>query len=404
MPGFTGSKEDFIAVLPLLRDMGYTAATYDHRGQYESPGPADPSAYELVHFAEDAVRVSRELSASTGTPVQLVGHSFGGLVAREAVIREALSSSNASDETALFGSLLLMSSGPATVPGELQEMAARLIEAIPNVPLPEIWDLKEAQDRANGWVPPDETIYNFLRTRFISNDPIALAAKAQILISTTDAVDALRAAADTIGLPMMVAYGDLDNRWTPAEQFVMAQRLAARRLLFTGVAHSPNSESPAQCAAAIEGFVSDVNQDIPFAPAVAGYNHGMELWAPVKHSPAAVGEARRMVGRQLRAWGLPDTVDDAELLASELITNAVRYGRSPVELRLIAYSDSVRLEVRDANTVDVPTQRQAGDTQSHGRGLPLIDAVARDWGVSVDSGSKTVWAVLATNLADNGGD
>ncbi|NQU38279.1 MAG: alpha/beta fold hydrolase [Actinobacteria bacterium] len=397
IPGFTGSKEDFIALMPLLRDLGYVVARYDHRGQYQSCGPAELADYRMEEFVADAVRVIENLAATSGSPIHLVGHSFGGLVARGAAVH-ALVGPSSERNSDVFSSLTLLASGPGAVPAEMREMAQQFIDAMGVMSLREIWDHQEATDRAAGWIPPSDDVLAFLRGRFLANNPVALAAKAQILIDVNDTVDQLAAAVSTADLPTLVAYGELDNRWPPAEQLEMAGRLGARRFLFPGAGHSPNAEIPHWCAAALEGFFADsVNISalpVAFADLHQGYNDGMELLAPVQSTPEAAGEARRMLARQLVAWGLEDAVDDLELLASELVTNAIRYGKTPVAVRLISRGSTLRLEVTDGNSRDVPTPRVALDTESNGRGLSLVDAVATTWGVSIESSGKTVWAEL----------
>ena len=82
IPGWTGSKEDFTPLLPLLAAAGYDATAYDQRGQFESPGGADAD-YTLDGFAADALAVA---SACSDEPPHLLGHSFGGLVAQQAVL------------------------------------------------------------------------------------------------------------------------------------------------------------------------------------------------------------------------------------------------------------------------------------------------------------------------------
>lgn len=403
VPGFTGSKEDFIALFPLLRDLGYVVASYDHRGQYQSRGPTQLDQYRMDDFVIDAVRVTRELAARTGTPIHLVGHSFGGLVARGAVI-EGLTGKDATSEEPLFSSLTLLASGPGAVPTEMREMAQQFIDAMGILSLREIWDHQEAVDRADGWDPPSDDVLVFLKRRFLTNNPVALAAKAQILIDAQDTIDQLATVISGAKLPALVAYGELDNRWTPAEQLKMATRLHARRFLFPGTGHSPNSEIPHWCAAALEGFFADSvgisAAPVTFADLHQGHNDGMELLAPVASTPEAVGDARRMLARQLVAWGLDSALDDLQLLASELVTNAVRYGKHPVTVRLITRGSTLRLEVTDGNAADVPTPRVAHHTEPKGRGLPLVDAIATAWGVSVEShgNGKMVWVELSTTI------
>ncbi len=84
VPGFTGSKEDFIPMLATIVSAGYRVVCYDQRGQYESAGPSRAAAYSIEAFAKDLSGVIG--SIADGQPVHLLGHSFGGLVARRAVI------------------------------------------------------------------------------------------------------------------------------------------------------------------------------------------------------------------------------------------------------------------------------------------------------------------------------
>lgn len=85
VPGFTGSKEDFIALLEPLAAAGYRVTAVDQRGQYETGGPDDPAAYAVEALGAD-VRALTEAVAADGGPPHLLGHSFGGQVVREAVL------------------------------------------------------------------------------------------------------------------------------------------------------------------------------------------------------------------------------------------------------------------------------------------------------------------------------
>src|SRR5215211_2486141 len=86
VPGYTGSKEDFALLLRPLAAAGHRAVSVDQRGQFESLGPDDPAAYSLDALAADVRALLAVLAGARGRPVHLVGHSFGGLVARAATI------------------------------------------------------------------------------------------------------------------------------------------------------------------------------------------------------------------------------------------------------------------------------------------------------------------------------
>ena len=82
IPGWTGSKEDFTPLLPLLAAAGFDATAYDQRGQFETVGrPGDD--YTLDGFAADAHALASVCSEDSS---HLMGHSFGGLVAQQAVL------------------------------------------------------------------------------------------------------------------------------------------------------------------------------------------------------------------------------------------------------------------------------------------------------------------------------
>ncbi|WP_330357032.1 SpoIIE family protein phosphatase [Streptomyces chartreusis] len=109
--------------------------------------------------------------------------------------------------------------------------------------------------------------------------------------------------------------------------------------------------------------------------------------------PEEVGRARAVVREQLHDWGLARLADTAELLVSELVTNAVRHSHGrPVELRLVR-GDTLLCEVDDDDH-DLPTLLSAGPFDDAGRGLRVVSMLAREWGTSRTSAGKTVWFEL----------
>ncbi|MEU4098972.1 SpoIIE family protein phosphatase [Streptomyces sp. NPDC026673] len=110
----------------------------------------------------------------------------------------------------------------------------------------------------------------------------------------------------------------------------------------------------------------------------------------VPRDPAAVSGVRAAVERQLTAWGLDELCFTTELLLSELITNAIRYGAEPIRVRLIL--DQVLVcEVSDAAGTS-PHLRYAADTDEGGRGLFLVSQFAERWGTRYTAGGKVIWA------------
>ncbi|SBT89922.1 Serine phosphatase RsbU, regulator of sigma subunit [Streptomyces sp. DI166] len=113
----------------------------------------------------------------------------------------------------------------------------------------------------------------------------------------------------------------------------------------------------------------------------------------IARDPVQVGRARAVVREQLHDWGLARLVDVAELLVSELVTNALQHSEGrPVELRLVR-GDTLLCEVEDDDH-ELPTLLNAGPHDEFGRGLRLVSTLAREWGTSRTSVGKTVWFEL----------
>ncbi|MEU1852642.1 SpoIIE family protein phosphatase [Streptomyces sp. NPDC019990] len=113
------------------------------------------------------------------------------------------------------------------------------------------------------------------------------------------------------------------------------------------------------------------------------------IW-PLPAEPAAVAGARKMASEQLADWGLVELEFATELIVSELVTNAIRYGHAPIELRLIR-ADVLVCEVADGSSAS-PHLRRARVFDEGGRGLLLVAQVAERWGSRHTSEGKTIWA------------
>jgi pimeloyl-ACP methyl ester carboxylesterase len=226
VPGYTGSKEDFRLVLEPLAAAGHRAVALDQRGQHQSPGGTDPSSFTTDALAQDVLAVAEQLG-----PVHLVGHSFGGLVSRAAVL----------ERPEAFRSLVLMCSGPAALTGPrvalLPLMRQLLEQGVPA--LVAAMDQVNAADRA--WLALDAPTQGFLRDRMLAAGPQALIGMGMAITSEPDRVEELRAT----GLPVLVLHGVLDDAWSPAQQADMAQRLGSAYVVVPGAAHSPAVEAPA---------------------------------------------------------------------------------------------------------------------------------------------------------------
>ncbi|GAA2319125.1 MULTISPECIES: ATP-binding protein [Streptomyces] len=111
--------------------------------------------------------------------------------------------------------------------------------------------------------------------------------------------------------------------------------------------------------------------------------------------PSSVPTARRLALAQLSAWTLHDFADDAELLVSELVTNALRHAGGPIRLTLSLCSAdrAFRCEVADEDPGQPRVRRACGDDEG-GRGLHLLDLLSRCWGSTCTAAGKVVWFEL----------
>ncbi|MEV5171310.1 SpoIIE family protein phosphatase [Streptomyces flaveolus] len=109
--------------------------------------------------------------------------------------------------------------------------------------------------------------------------------------------------------------------------------------------------------------------------------------------PEALTQARHMIQAAVRAWGAHDLADEIELVAGELITNALMHteGSAIVTLRALDDGDRrLRIEVEDGSSA-LPRRRDAGEIGVSGRGLVLVERLADSWGVEARGGGKAVW-------------
>jgi anti-sigma regulatory factor (Ser/Thr protein kinase) len=103
-------------------------------------------------------------------------------------------------------------------------------------------------------------------------------------------------------------------------------------------------------------------------------------------------EARAFVARHLLSHEMPGLVDDLELVVSELATNAMVHAQTPFTVILRAADNTVSLEVLDGEQAG-PTLVVARELDTNGRGVAIVNALSRNWGVNARaSGGKSVWA------------
>ncbi|MFF1274451.1 SpoIIE family protein phosphatase [Streptomyces marokkonensis] len=181
----------------------------------------------------------------------------------------------------------------------------------------------------------------------------------------------------------------LRDVWTGIEQ--LREKLAATAQL-TGPDHPPPLE--ALCDEVLD-MLGPGDRDDDIALLAARFDgiapSDVAYWF-LEPEDAAPGRARRLARRALSRWGMEELSDSVELLVSEVVTNAVRYATRPVTLRLLR-TDVLRCEVGD-DVPQLPRLRQARATDEGGRGLYLVNRLARRWGATRLSTGKVVWFEL----------
>ncbi len=184
----------------------------------------------------------------------------------------------------------------------------------------------------------------------------------------------------------------LRDVWTGIEQ--LREKLAAVAQL-TGPDHPPPLE--ALCDEVLD-MLGPGDRDDDIALLAARFDgiapSDVAYWF-LDPEDSAPGQARRLARRALARWGMEDMSDSVELLVSEVVTNAVRYASRPVTLRLLR-TDVLRCEVGD-DVPQLPRLRQARATDEGGRGLYLVNKLARRWGATRLSTGKVVWFELNRN-------
>ncbi|MEW1642953.1 MULTISPECIES: SpoIIE family protein phosphatase [unclassified Streptomyces] len=184
----------------------------------------------------------------------------------------------------------------------------------------------------------------------------------------------------------------LRDVWTGIEQ--LREKLAAVAQL-TGPDHPPPLE--ALCDEVLD-MLGPGDRDDDIALLAARFDgiapSDVAYWF-LDPEDSAPGQARRLARRALARWGMEDMSDSVELLVSEVVTNAVRYASRPVTLRLLR-TDVLRCEVGD-DVPQLPRLRQARATDEGGRGLYLVNRLARRWGATRLSTGKVVWFELNRN-------
>ena len=236
VPGYTGSKEDFLAVLGQLAGGGRRVFAIDMRGQFETAGTPDHDGYSASALGSDITALLRATGAK-----HLLGHSYGGLVAREAVLASAVGE---------LASVTLMSTGPGALTGPRAEELRGMLEVLgaqddlprrprcrPGSPTSgsRTWNRRPSRPGSPGrsWRSWPSGCSATTRTAWSSWPGTCSPPRT--------APRSWRGCAD---LEILVIYGEDDNSWSPEAQEAMAARLRARRVCIPGACTPPPSRPP----------------------------------------------------------------------------------------------------------------------------------------------------------------
>ncbi|MFF5532754.1 SpoIIE family protein phosphatase [Streptomyces cinerochromogenes] len=162
-------------------------------------------------------------------------------------------------------------------------------------------------------------------------------------------------------------------------------------LLRDALRRTPGASSEDTCRTVLDRLPARPSDDVALIVArtrVLGGDRVAQWQVPT--DPAAVSQVRASVTRRLADWGLEELAFTTELLLSELVTNAIRYGRGPIEVRLLR-DRTLICEVSDSSTTS-PHLRYAASTDEGGRGLFLVAQLADRWGTRYTPHGKVIWA------------
>jgi pimeloyl-ACP methyl ester carboxylesterase len=229
--GYTGSKEDFNLIGPLLADKGYRVLTFDNRGQHESAHSKREDAYAIHSLARDAIELSKHYGFEKP---HLLGHSMGGLVAQRATL----------DAPNYWSSLTLFCTGPHY--SLKQTELETLLHLLKTMTMADLWSAyKEEEDKLS-------PRFELFKKRWHASDPKSLSDTSRLLLDTQSVILELLATK----IPAHVIYGENDDAWPLEMQDQMAKDLSAPRTIIKDAGHCPNEDQPEETVKVLASFWS----------------------------------------------------------------------------------------------------------------------------------------------------
>ncbi|MDD7937796.1 alpha/beta hydrolase [Actinomycetospora lutea] len=230
LPGYSGSKEDFAPLIDPIAAAGIGVLAVDLPGQYESPGPDAEHEYRPSSLGPVIAGVVAD-EAGAGRRVLLLGHSYGGLVARAAVLAGAP-----------VRGLTLMDSGPGELPMGRRRSDLDVVE--PVLRRRGIDEMIALRDASGQWSSTHPHVVELLRERLRRTAIAALLGMGDALRSEDDRTAELVAAVRSRRVPCLVVCGIDDDAWPVSMQRTMADRLEAEFAAVPHATHAPNVENP----------------------------------------------------------------------------------------------------------------------------------------------------------------
>ena len=245
VPGWSGSREDFVAVMPTLSSLGWHCYSIDQHGQPSSYGSNNVEDFSLDSFAQDLIDIANGFSE----PIHLVGHSFGGIVSQYAASKSPKS----------FASVTLVCSGPGPLPKENWGGLPALVQAVEKGrSLAFIWFVKTLTLTILRKQRFSKPVRKWRKQRWLNTNPLSLKVMSELLMKVENVTEKLKQTLNQHKLPILVIRGENDDAWPKNQQIEMAQTLNATYIEINGAAHSPARELPDKTAIELDTFLKTI--------------------------------------------------------------------------------------------------------------------------------------------------
>ena len=244
IPGFSGSKEDFVAIMPTLSSLGWHCFAIDQYGQPATYGSNNENDFTMDLYAQDVI----DIANSFPEPIHILGHSFGGLVSQVAVSKSIKS----------FASITLMCSGPGALPRNRWGGLPRLVKATDKYKMSTIWFLKTVAEKMVGYRKFSRKVRKWRRQRWIKTNPFSIKSMGNLLMHTEPISEKLIKTFEKNRIPVLVLTGEKDDIWPLDVQQNMAQMLNGKYIEIFGAGHSPAREMPNETAIEIDTFLKTI--------------------------------------------------------------------------------------------------------------------------------------------------